>query len=89
MAMASRTASMKNCSPKGKLIDKALKKAVEKASPPHQSREKGGCRSISRRRTTSSVMGWQFLGSWVKVGTTPYRVPPWCNCELVLSSTKA
>jgi len=47
---------MKNCSPKGKLIDSALKKAVENASPPHQSRANGGCRSIRRRRTTRSVM---------------------------------
>ena len=47
-----RTASMKICSPAGKLIDSALKKAVRKASPPFQRRAIGVRRSTSRRRTT-------------------------------------
>ncbi len=94
VATASRTASMKNCSPKGKLIDRALKKAVENASPPHQSRANGAWRSIRRRRTTSSVLMKTILvnrngggkGAW-------YRCVPQClhgafGC-LVLSSTKA
>ena len=50
-ATPARTASMKNCSPKGKLIDKALKKAVRKASPSHQCRGRAVSRSTRRRRT--------------------------------------
>src|SRR4051812_25044398 len=48
---------MKNCSPTGKLMDRALNKAVRKASPSHQWRAMGASMSTSRRRTTRFVMG--------------------------------
>ena len=50
-----RTESMKYCSPTGKLIDSALKNADRNASPPFQCFATGLPRSISRRRTTSSL----------------------------------
>src|SRR6218665_194261 len=48
---------MKYCSPTGKLIDSALKKAERNAPPPFQRTGNGVARSISRRRTTRSDMG--------------------------------
>jgi hypothetical protein len=47
---------MKNCSPTGKLIDKASKKALKKTSPPFQCRAKGGFMSINRCRMVSAFM---------------------------------
>jgi len=47
---------MKNCSPTGKLIDKALKNADLKASPPHQRFSKGVVRSTNNFLTASSDM---------------------------------
>ena len=51
-----RNESMKNCSPTGKLMDKAFMKAEVKASPPFQRNSNGVSRSIRSLRTVKSDM---------------------------------
>src|SRR3990167_6113775 len=65
------TASMKNCSPTGKLIDSALNQAVRKASPPFHWRANGVSRSISRRRTISSAMAVSARQPLLQLGLQP------------------
>src|SRR5688572_31159368 len=73
---------MKNCSPTGKLIERALKYWLLKASPPCQWRSKPLERSTSRRRTgrcAGAAGGGMSFRLMAARGRNPEGAPTSCQ----------